>query len=148
MTNVYAARVKDDKVTDVITDARDLINVDSDFVEIRELSNKGDTSTLRHLANMITDAMGENYIFVDNGQGFPRYGIVRAPHVGDPVSKAFNGDYYPVGTVVKVTPTLGKVVTSSGDVFYRRKQTAKWLEVGGGPFTLIQGTVDQLNEEF
>lgn len=39
---------------------------------------------------------GEIYIATDGGPGMsPRYDVIKLPSIGDPVSRGFNGDYYP-----------------------------------------------------
>lgn len=69
----------------------------------------------------------ERYIPVDQGPCvLPRFDVIEAPRVGAKVSRAFNGDYYPAGEIVKVSGSLRRVETSDGTVFYRRRETASW----------------------
>ena len=89
---------------------------------------------------------GKPYIAIDSGPDVaPRFNVIRAPAVGDDVSMAFNGDYYPVGKILKISKSLKLVTTSSGRKFYRCGTSGAWLN---GYFALIQGTVSRLNPEF
>ncbi len=92
----------------------------------------------------VTAMTGQTYVGVDRGEHVgPRFGIARVPHVGDEVSKGFNGDYYPEGKVVKVTKNL-TVITSTGARFRRYKQTSGWRKEGG-TWWLINGHHDERN---
>ena len=59
----------------------------------------------------------------------------------------FNGDYYPCGTIVKISPTLKKITTSDGKEFYRVKQTGSW-RLKGTSFYMVKGTHDKRNPSF
>lgn len=99
-------------------------------------------------AAMVAGQLGDSYIAVDKGSHTsPRYDVVRRPHVGDEVSYGFNGDYYPCGVVTKISESLRIVATSTGDVFYRRKQTGSWIRKGG-TWSLVNGRLDLRNPEF
>ena len=79
------------------------------------------------LAKMASAAGDKTYIPVDEGDGvYPRFDVVEVPKVGDEVSMAFNGDYYPRGTVVKVSADHRIVTTSDGARFFRRRKTGSW----------------------
>lgn len=74
----------------------------------------------------------------------PRYGIIIAPKVGDPVSMTFNGDYYPEGIIKKISDTGRVIKTSTNKQFYRRTPTSPlWLQ--GGTWALISGHHQRLN---
>lgn len=92
---------------------------------------------------------GELYLPCDRGEWVsPRYDVVKAPKVGDKVSYAFNGDYYPCGEVVAVTAGTARIVkTSTGKTFYRRKLTSAWI-MQGGTWSLIPGWKSELNPSF
>jgi len=102
-----------------------------------------------------TGATGETFFAVDNGPRVsPRYDISRMPQVGDEVSRAFNGDYYPAGKIVHVSPSWAVIKTSTGEKFTRRKagadtvhHSATWRD-RGGTFTLIRGHHDKRNPHF
>jgi len=125
--------------------------------------NRNDMPTME-FARRVADAATENakrgangtipyqlYIPIDNGPGcYPRYDVVAAPMVNDVVSKGFNGDYYPVGRVVKVSTNL-RVITTCGDgeelKFYRRGESARWVQAGG-TWTLVHGERNERNPSF
>lgn len=98
------------------------------------------------------------YLPVDRGNGtWPRYDIVEMPQVGDPVSRAFNGDSYPCGYIVKISNSLRRIETDDGSVFYGKQVTGVdgkkrpagiWKETGGSPFTLNHGHHDRRNPHF
>ena len=52
------------------------------------------------------------------------------PKIGDEVSYSFNGDTYPCGIVVSISKTTKKVVTSDGSIFWRYKDTSRWIKDG------------------
>lgn len=59
--------------------------------------------------------LGDSYVAIDNGPWhYPRYDVIRRPYVGDLVSKSFNGDSYPRGTIVKISDSLRRVETDTG----------------------------------
>jgi hypothetical protein len=74
------------------------------------------------------------------------YYIARCPKVGDKVSYAFNGDYYPDGEIVKVTKTY-QVTTSTGSKYRRRKLSGTWVKVGG-TWSMVHGHISRSNMEF
>ena len=83
------------------------------------------------------------YIPVDNGEFcYPRYDVIEAPNLGDEVSYSFNGDTLPCGTIVKISDSLRRVVTSGGKVFYRKRETALWMS---GSWSLVCGHVEERN---
>lgn len=95
----------------------------------------------------LTAMTGDSYVGVDRTSAVsPRYDVCRVPHVGDEVSKSFNGDSYPDGYVVKVTKNL-TVVTSTGSRYRRFKETSGWRKEGG-TWWLIQGHHDERNPHF
>jgi hypothetical protein len=90
-------------------------------------------------------------IVADEGSNvYPRYWILNAPKVGDAVSYTFNGDYYPCGHIHSVSSEDKKfriVKTTTGDIFYRRKNSASWI-MKGGTWSLIQGHRSEMNPDF
>lgn len=91
-----------------------------------------------------TELTGDKFVPVDNGEHHhPRYDFVRAPKVGDEVSYAFNGDYYPAGKVARVSDSLRVVTLEGGRKFYRRRETGSWLN--NGTWSLVQGHVEARN---
>lgn len=99
------------------------------------------------VADAATAYTGELYIATDDGEWVsPRYEVIKAPKVGDEVSKAFNGDYYPMGVIAKVSKSLKVIETSAGIKFYRRKLSGAWIN--GGMWSLVPGHIQRWNPEF
>ena len=108
-------------------------------------------------AEACTKLTGETYLAFDNGAGTShRYGIMVPPKVGDDVSYGFNGDYYPCGKVVRITP--GWRIYTSDDtksdasnrkhlMFNRKGKTSGW-KMKGGTWGLVKGIVDERNPSF
>lgn len=102
-------------------------------------------------AQALADALNEKYpgkfIATDAGDSVsPRFDIKEAPQVGDKVSMGFNGDYYPVGEITKISATLKVIETSSGKKFYRRRQSGIWRH--SKIWTLVPGTWNDKNPSF
>ena len=99
------------------------------------------------VAFFLTEQTGRLHIATDAGEWmYPRYDVIEAPKVGDKVSYAFNGDYYPCGEIVSISESLKVIKTSTGKRFYRRKLTGAWIN--NGTWCLIPGHVSRLNPEF
>lgn len=99
------------------------------------------------IATYVTAMTGETYLPTDaSASTSPRYDICRAPKVGDLVSRAFNGDAYPEGTIEKITKTW-QVTTSTGQKFLRYKNTAGWKMAGRGCW-MVGGHIDERNPHF
>jgi hypothetical protein len=95
------------------------------------------------IAKDLTNTTGEQYIVsVEHGH----YRIVKAPKVGDKVSYSFNGDTYPCGTIVSISKTAKKIVTSDGSIFWRYKNMASWLK--DGTWYMVKGWINERNESF
>ena len=90
---------------------------------------------------------GERYIATDTPGTWPQFDVIRAPKVGDEVSYAFNGDYYPDGKIVRVSESLRVVTTDSGKKYYRRGSTASWVQTGG-TWVLVPGHINKRNPSF
>ena len=89
------------------------------------------------------------YMADDRGPSVsPRFDVVRAPAVGDDVSKGFNGDYYPVGKIVRMTPISMRVITVDGPrgklKFWRNGARASWT-LSGGTWGLAMGIHNDQN---
>jgi hypothetical protein len=98
------------------------------------------------LAAAETQATGKQHIACDRGDHCaPRYSVAPVPVVGEEVSYAFNGDYYPCGVITAISKTLKKITTSEGKVFYRKRQTDVWKS---GIWSLVDGHINRLNPEF
>lgn len=102
----------------------------------------------REVAVSASALAGELYLAIDNGDHvYPRFDVIRAPAVGDPVSYSFNGDSYPDGEIVRISASLRVVTTSTGGTYYRRGASGCWKRKGG-TWSLIHGHVHRLNPEF
>lgn len=67
------------------------------------------------------------FMWVDNGRHcHPQYDVIKAMEVGDEVSYGFNGDYYPCGTIISISPSYKVITTSDGSKFYRKGTTGCW----------------------
>jgi len=98
------------------------------------------------LAAAQTQATGKLHIACDRGPSCsPRFHVEPAPVVGEAVSYAFNGDYYPCGVITSISKTMKKITTSEGRVFYRRKQTAVWKD---SIWCMVSGHINRWNPEF
>ena len=98
-------------------------------------------------AEQLTKKLGETFLPCDAGEYVsPQFSVIRAPKIGDKVSSSFNGDSYPCGEIVKITPTW-RITTSTGKKFSRCKQSAGWREVGRG-FWLVHGHISERNPHF
>lgn len=97
------------------------------------------------IANDLTSSTNVLYIPIQRSNAYPKFDVIKAPAVGDDVSKGFNGDFYPCGKIVRISKTLKRITTSNGDVFYRRAETGAWI---AGAFTLVSGIIDRQNPHF
>ena len=99
------------------------------------------------IADQLTVNEGSLYLPVDKGEWVsPRFDVIKAPAIGDRVSRGFNGDYYPCGEISSISKTLKKITTTTGHTFYRKRNTATWL--CGGTFSIVQGHISKLNPSF
>ena len=100
------------------------------------------------VAAKATECFGKLYLPTErSGVGRDRFNIVEAPVVGDEVSYAFNGDSYPDGTIVSVSKSFKKITTSTGNVYFRSKNSGCWLK-SGGTWSMVAGHVRKQNPEF
>ena len=111
----------------------------------RDWTSKSQVNDLAARANA---AAGQDlYIGIDRGQyNSPRFDVVRCPQVGEDVSYAFNGDSYPCGQVAKISDSLKVITTTTGERFYRRRETGSWLK--DGTWSLVLGHHDLRNPSF
>jgi hypothetical protein len=120
-----------------------------DFKSLEEVQALADHFNEVGVLGRGIDVTGEKPFFLahDNGDWTShRFGIFEPPKLGDKVSYGFNGDFYPCGEIVRITPGW-KIITSSGKAFNRRKASSTWLMVGG-TWSLVQGVHSRLNPEF
>jgi hypothetical protein len=99
------------------------------------------------VAATIFDPKGGFYIATDAGEYVsPRYDVIAVPTVGSAVSGCFNGDSYPEGVITKISKSLRRVETSTGAVFYRKRQTGCW--VSNGTWSMVSGHRNERNPSF
>lgn len=113
----------------------------------RRISRIRTWTEIEEYAQELTKQTGNLYLPCDYGQyRSPRFEAVVVPKVGDEVSKGFNGDYYPQGTVVSVSATYKKITTSTGVSFYRVGKTGGWR--ADGTWWLVSGHRSEWNPSF
>jgi len=92
-------------------------------------------------------ALQPGQIVADNGPNvWPRFTVIDPPKVGDKVSYGFNGDYYPDGKIVAVGKNYRTVTTSTGNKYWRRKESGSWLL--NRTWSLVPGHHDERNPHF
>jgi len=100
------------------------------------------------LAEQVSKEKGYVHLAYDYGTNVsPRYGIVAPPKVGEDISYAFNGDYYPDGQVKSVSANCRVITTTGGHTFYRRLRTPNW-KMAGGTWFLVKGHRNDKNPCF
>jgi hypothetical protein len=98
-------------------------------------------------AKEVAAALGAEYAATDSGEGVsPRYDIIKLPQVGEPISYAFNGDYYPCGTIAAVSDSKRIVTSTEGQKFYRRKESGAWIYQR--TWSMVRGHISRTNPEF
>lgn len=132
-----------------------LLEVTADYARTKDESagrwcNRNDFTSIGPAEVVAQDATaltGDVYLATDTPNTSPRFDVIRAPKVGDEVSYAFNGDYYPDGKIVRVSKSMRVVKTDTGHTYYRRGKTAAWVQTGG-TWVLVQGHVSRRNPSF
>lgn len=114
-------------------------------------TSRNDWDTMEHAENMAAfanEAAGsEKYMATDAGQYCsPRYDVIAKPAVGDDVSYAFNGDYYPDGQIKSISKTMKVITTTTGDRFYRVRETGCWKM--NGTWSMVGGHIERQNPHF
>lgn len=100
------------------------------------------------IAASLTERTGKLHLGVDRGEYvWPRFDVIEFDvKAGTEVSMGFNGDYYPQGTVKRVSKDYRIVTLDNGKRFFRRRLTAAW--VNEGTWSLIPGVKDERNPSF
>ena len=89
---------------------------------------------------------GVDYIATDAGaHTSPRYDVIKAPQLLDPVSYSFNGDSYPCGYIKTISKTMKKITTTDGHTFYRYKQSGSWMRKC---WYMVSGHIEERNPHF
>ena len=103
------------------------------------------------IAEQVSKLLVGHWVPFDDGECTShRFGIIEVPKVGEDVSYGFNGDYYPCGKIVRVTPSLRVIAEDergNKTTFNRRQQTACWKKVGG-TWSLVKGIHKEQNPHF
>lgn len=108
--------------------------------------NIKDLEHAKSIADQITVINERPFIACDRGPDItPRYWVALVPQPGDKVSYSYNGDVYPDGVVVKITHNYRRVQTSTGNVYWRKKQTGSWIR---RPWSLVPGHINKRNPDF
>ncbi|CAB4130732.1 hypothetical protein UFOVP120_27 [uncultured Caudovirales phage] len=68
------------------------------------------------------------------------------PAINDPVSYAFNGDYYPCGVVTKISKNYKMITTSEGQTFHRQGAANQWKMYK--TWSLVKGHIERQNPHF
>lgn len=107
----------------------------------------GEVARIASDLNAIARDSEHTYMATDAGPHCsPRYDVIVAPRVGDPISYAFNGDCYPCGEIVRISDSMRVIRGSEGDIFYRRKLSGSWVK--GGTWSMVHGHVSKRNPSF
>lgn len=146
-------RIIDNKVTAIAAEVLDSQHQDPTWIarhEIRSFEQAqqiAEQATALHAA-MLPAAQRETFVAIDNGASrWPRFDVQALPKVGDKVSYAFNGDYYPDGEVTKISGKNYRVITtSSGRRYFRSRLSGSWLQ--GRMWYLVPGHIQRWNPEF
>lgn len=104
-------------------------------------------SQVQDIVAALNELSEQELIATDAGEYVsPRYDLMVKPQVGDEVSMAFNGDYYPVGHITSISGSLKVITTSSGKRFYRKKQSGTWKY--NKTWSLVAGLISKRNPHF
>lgn len=98
------------------------------------------------VAAKLTAETGDEHVAVKSIFSSHYFEVGRLPKVGDEVSYAFNGDYTPCGKIAKISKTLKKITTDTGEVFWRKGNSLVWKRFN--TWTLIQGHHYERNPHF
>lgn len=116
----------------------------SGWISSRDLKSMEDAVQISAELESFTN---RRYLPVDAGAGvYPRFRVIQAPKIGDKVSRSFNGDTYPCGEIIRITPSW-QIRTSSGVKFLRYRETGGWREACGS-FFMIYGDLYEQNPHF
>lgn len=118
----------------------------------RDVIYRGDIKDFDHAARLAEQAsalLGRLCLPCDKGSWVhPRFDIIEAPRVGDPISYSFNGDSYPDGHIIKIGGTdCSRVYSDTGSVYNRRRKSASWIK-RGGTWCMIAGHHNERNPSF
>ena len=124
----------------IVTEISDKRQIDNDWICGHDFKS---FEQAEEVANAASVFAGIDYIPTESNGYFE---VVVAPKVNDPVSYAFNGDYYPCGYIASISKTMKKITTTDGGVFYRKRNSGTWLK--HKTWSLIDGHHSELNPHF
>ena len=140
---VQSARVLTDDEVKVLYDRQN--NGEPEVFKLFHVENRNDWRTFDAAKEVAAHLDG--YIATDAGRcTSPRFDIIKLPVIGDEVSKGFNGDSYPCGTIKSISKSLRVIETTEGDEFYRVRETGCWRNQG--TWSLSAGHVYKQNPSF
>lgn len=119
------------------------------LVSRHELKSLDDAEKLAREANLfgMLFTPAKTYLATDaGGHTSPRFDVIEAPRIGDRVSAYFNGDSYPEGTITKISDSYRRIETSTGKVFWRRRNSGSWIS--GRTWSMSRGWTDKRNPSF
>jgi len=143
-------KTQDGKVTEVLTSDDDG-SYDMTTVDRWDMATFADAERIAAEANQLTDSKlcGKLYLPCDAGEWVsPRYDVVLAPRVGEPISYGIGSDSYPDGYITKIGGTdCSRIYTDTGHVYNRRRKSSAWIMRGGSRY-LIRGHIKYLDPSF
>lgn len=147
-----------------LTEATSVLHVTTDYNKAHDfpknyapicrshgISNMDDAIKLAELCNA-DKANDRTWTATDAGEWVsPRYDVIDIPAIGDEVSYTFNGDYYPCGTITKISGINYRRIEATDDkenvcVFWRQRQSGCWKY--NKTWNLISGVHKRQNPEF
>lgn len=145
MLNIIAYRTLEGSVQSARVANEDEVKAYYANRQSMRVENRNNWSTFE-AAKEIATALGPKFIATDAGSHVsPRYDVQELPQIGDKVSYAFNGDYYPCGKIATISKSLKLITTTKGQKFYRLRETGCWKY--NGTWSLVAGHVSRLNPE-
>lgn len=120
-------------------------------IKMADGSRSQDVASYEHaceIAAYLTEKTGKCHLGVDRGQYvWPRFDVIQFDvKPGDLVSMGFNGDYYPQGTVKRVSPDKRIVTLDNEKRFFRRKLSGSWVH--DRTWSLVPGVQNRRNPSF
>jgi hypothetical protein len=96
-----------------------------------------DASYVHELCTKLNEKFGDKYMVISTNFAIGnKMDIILKPQIGDEVSRAFNGDIYPCGTITHISKTMKKITTSHGTTFWRQGDSGCWRDM---PWSMVPG---------
>ena len=138
--------IKADKVTAIAQDISQYQRENETWISRHDIRGMDHAGKIAYQASILTKKL---HLPVDEGSNvWPRFDVIEAPRVGQPISYAFNGDYYPCGEIATISgaPLIRRITSTTGKVFWRRHQSAAWIY--DGTWSMVSGHRSELNPSF